>query len=239
MIKTLDINIVNLSSIAEANRLKEFASFLYLKSLYSNSCVFNYTQVGLSKKSGLPLSNIKKCVKSFLSSGWCRVHKGNLVFNKIKSFDHNKKKIIASVEITNPKQILKDLQKLILNNLQDKFNRLVRLKADLLNSYPKISRSAQRKVERLGLDPSKLPGENDMLSVSMNKIGKLFGCSVGSAASVIKELKTNGSILCVTERKLVEVHSLGVKPIMQEMPNTYYHNGNLFIVSCNKYIFNK
>jgi len=236
---TLDINVINLSTIAEANRLKEFATFLYLKSLYSNSCIFNYTQVGLAKKSQLPISRIKKSVKSFLDSGWCRIHKGNLIFNKIKTFDHHKKKIIKSIEITNPKQILKSLQKLILENLQNKFNRLAKLNADLLNSYPKTRRAAERKVEKLGLDAHKLPGENDMLSISMNKISKLLGCSVGSAANVIKSFKTDGSIFCVTERKIVKTFAQGVKSYMQMNPNSYYHNGNLFVVSCNKYNFNK
>jgi len=237
--KTLDVNIMNLKSIAEADRLKEFSMFLYLKSLYSNSCVFNYTQIGLAKKSGIPLSSVKRNVKSFLASGWCRIHRGNLIFNKIKSFDHHKKKIIESIEITNPKQILKDLRKLILNNLQDRFNRLAKLKADLLNSYPKTRRAAERKVAKLGLDANKLPGENDMLSVSMNKISKLFGCSVGSAAAEIKSLKENGQIFCVTERKIISSCRLGAKAFMGSVPNSYYHNGNLFVVSCNKYIFNK
>jgi len=236
---TLDVNVINLSTIAEANRLKEFAVFIYLKSLYSNSCIFNYTQVGLAKKSGLPLSQIKKNVKSFLDSGWCRIHRGNLVFNKLKSFDHNKKKIIKPIQITNPKDILKQLQKLILENVQNRFNRLVKLKADLLNSYPKTRKAAERKVEKLGLDSTKLPGENDMLSMSMNKISNLFGCSVGSAAAVIKSFKTDGSIFCVTERKIVKTFSQGVKAYMQLNPNSYYHNGNLFVVSCNKYNFNK
>lgn len=237
--ETLDINIVNLESICESNRLKEFATFLYLKSLYSNSCVFNYTQVGLARNSKLPLSCIKKSVKSFLSSGWCRIHKGNLIFNKLRSFDHHKKKIIASVVITNPKQILKDLRKLILNNLQNKFNRLAKLKSDLLSSYTKTRRSAERKVEKLGLDATKLPGEKDMLTISMNKIAKLFGCSVGSAAAAIKDLKTDKLITCVTETKKEKMNKKMAAQFLNLYPNSYYYNGVLYTVSCNKYNFNK
>jgi len=238
-VRYLDVNTQNLKELADNGRLKDFAYFLYLKSLYSNSCIFNYTQKSLSVKSKIPVSRVKSCVKSFLESGWCRIHRGNLVFNKLKSFDHKKKKIIESIEITNPKQILKDLRKLILNNLQDRFNRLAKLKADLLNSYSKTRRAAERKVEKLGLDPNTLPGENDMLSVSMNKLSKLFGCSVGTAAAEIKSLKENGQIFCITERKIISSCRLGAKAFMGSVPNSYYHNGNLFVVSCNKYIFNK
>ena len=239
--KTLLINTRGLKLLADSNLLKEFAVFLYLKSLYSNSCIFNYTQSSLAAKSKLPLSSIKSNVKLFIDSGWCRMHRGNLIFNKVKEFCHTKRITRKRIAITNPKQILDDLYKLILEHAEDKFKILTKISADLLSSHPKIRRSAEKKADRLNLDINKLPGASDLISLSMKKISQLLGVSVGKAASIIKRFKTDGSIWCVTERKVITDPWIKWKPKTWLEYNTghYYHNGMLFKVCCNKYKFNK
>lgn len=239
--RSLDINKINLIAIAKSGRLKDLSAFLYLKSFYSNSCVFNYTQKSLAEKSGLSLSAVRKYIKSFLNSGWCKMHGKNLLFVKLNKFDHNKKKVIVKFEIADSiKQIFKDLQLLVLKNKQNQFNRYKQLSLDLhtpqnLNSY----KAAQRTVKRKNIDVDKLPGEKDLMSISMSKIASMLGCSVGSAHNRIKELKKSNSILCVNGRKeIIKTSNMNqVKVLLEDIPNSYYHNGYVMAVSCNKYRF--
>lgn len=238
---SLDINKINLIAITNSGRLKDFAAFLYLKSIYSNSCVFNYTQKSLADKSNMSIASVRKYIKSFLNSGWCKIHGKNLVFVKLNKFDHHKKKMLFKFSVANNiKQIVKDLQLVILRNKQSQFNRYKQLGLDLytppnLQSY----KTALKTVKRRGIDVKKLPGEKDLMTISMSKIASLLGCSVGSAYNRIKELKKSNSIFCVNGRKEIIKTSnmIQVKVLLEDIPNSYYHNGYVIAVSCNKYKF--
>jgi hypothetical protein len=237
----LNINAVNLKTMVDSGHLKDYATFLWLKGLYSNSCILNYTQKSLSIKSGISLSGVRRYVKLFLDKGWCRMHKGNLVFNKLKTFDHNKKKIIFKFQINDSvKQVLKDLQLFLLKKKQEDFYKLVKLSSDLSKPQNnKVYKNALKRVKKHDINKESLPGEGTEFSISMKKIALVLGCSIGSAAGKIKQMRQEGLVWCVTGRKeIMPVKDpYYIKWLLNVHPNSYYHNGFIYSVCCNKYKF--
>jgi hypothetical protein len=80
--------------------LRHYSTWLYLKRLYSNGCIFNYTIAGLSKKSGLSRTAIRKYVADFLKRGWCRMHHSHLVFNNQQNIAGKKLRICNLTPLT-------------------------------------------------------------------------------------------------------------------------------------------
>ncbi len=235
--RSLRFNIFFLQSLAEHGRLKEFAVFLHLKSLYSNSCILDYTQQTLAEKSGLPLSAVKKYVNLFISQGWCKRHFSSLVFEKISVIDQGKKKFIFKFSIgTSVKQIFDDLCHQVLKIKQRQFDRYQKLRADLNNPHPTIKRRANRLADKLNLKDQDI-GASSMLKISIKTIAKIIGVSVGSAAALIKRLRVQGIINCVTGFHSIVAGAGRYAKGLMNAGGTFYHNGKVHIIACNQYQF--
>lgn len=237
---SLSINESSVQDLAGKGLLKEFAYFLYLKSLYGNSCIFNYTQESLAAKANLPVSAIRKHVRVFINRGWCRIHRGNLVFLKVNSFLKSTTKVYVKFQISNNvKELYDDLSLMLLKIKQRQFDRYVKLKARLNNWNPKVRKAAMVYMDKFGIKERDLPSESDKLKMSMKSIAAYLGVSVGSAAGLIKRLRVDRRIVCVPSRtEVFWTWSKGcLKAKLEHTPNSYLSNGALFIVSCNSYVF--
>lgn len=238
---TLNINITQVVDFGKCGLIKEYAHFLYLKSLYKNSCVYNYTHLGLSKKSRLSRAAVKKHVSLFLELGWCRIHSGNLIFNKRDSFDENKQRVKEKFKIRSTvKEILYDLYLVILKNKQKQFDSLKKLRHDIdCSQNPYLKTRAEKLLRKYGLNVQKLPSANAQLKISTENISKLFKCSVGKCAAIIKKLKVEGLIEVISERAShYKTYSKKMmKGIVAEMPNSYISGNFVVKVECNKYRF--
>lgn len=62
------------------HREKELAVFLYMKSKFTNSCLFDFNYSRASSAFGVSRTAAKKYITLFLKNGWCNIHCGNLVF---------------------------------------------------------------------------------------------------------------------------------------------------------------
>lgn len=191
----------------------------------------------------MSVNGVKGMVEGFIASGWCRMHGDNLVFNKLKVFDHNKTKALINFKIANNvKQILNDLYLLILRQKQYQFERYKKLKSDLKSSQLRTYKKAQKKLKSLGMREKDLPGESSMFKISIGKIAELLGLSVGSASNFIKELRKKGLIWCKTNRVAMPIgvgDKIGQRAALSYGESRYYYKGLIFQVSCNEYNFNR
>src|ERR1035437_9821972 len=78
----MNLSILNIVDLQNKGNLKRLSTFIFLKGLYKNSCIFNYNIKSLSKKSGLSRHIIRNNVEFFMDSGWCKMHHKNLIFRK-------------------------------------------------------------------------------------------------------------------------------------------------------------
>lgn len=242
--RALDINLIHAKELAELGLLKEYAMFLYLKSKYPNSCVYNYSQKRISEKFNLSRTAVKKYIKIFLDLKWCRMHCGNLVFNKLKNIDDNKQKILYNLEISESgkiKEILHSLRLKILHVIQGQFDTLKKLRYDLIHAqHTSVISKAKRLLKRIGVKESKLPEASDQLTISMNKFAKMFKCSIGTAHNIMTRYKKSGEVLCIAgfrkQFKRTRNPQL-INAILDKIKGTYYYDGIIYKTECNKYQF--
>jgi len=241
--RELLINLIHAKELAEAGLLKEYAMFLYMKSGFKNSCIYNYTQQGLSIKFNISRPAVKKHISLFLKMGWCRLHGNNLIFNKLKNIDSNKHKQRFVLEISETgkvKEIVYNLRLKILHLLQSNFNKLKKLRFDY--NHAKDSRTlnaAKRLLRRIGSNLKSLPSQNEQLKISMNYFAKMFNCSIASAHGIVASFKKNGDVQCIGGLRKYIMTSSDPAIIKGALCNAgyYYRNGNVYKSECNQYIF--
>lgn len=227
--------------MSDSGQLRKFATFIYIKSQFKNSCVYKYTQQSLSEKTGISRSAIRKYVKFFLDSGWCRLDHGNLIFNKMRVLDKNEKRIISDVKIRiGIKELIIDLQLLLLKHKQAQFNRIVRLGIEIKDPKSiKPHQSANRIVKKYGYNVDKLPSERAKLQISIKKLSEWLNCSVGKVSQLLKSLQKRGLISITKVRNIVGYSKTfeGAKALLNMNENSYYSRGYIVKVSCNYYNF--
>lgn len=242
--RELEINIVHAKELAELGLLKEYAFFLYLKSKYRNSCIYNYSVNKVAQKFGLSRLAVKKHVNKLISLGWCKIENGHLHCIKLSKIDENKQKIIHVISITSSggiRQILYTLRLKILQNVQNQFNTLKKLSFDLNHSQDiRTLKKAKTLLRRIGIQKSKLPSQEAQLQISMSKIAKMFKCSISMAHKIIESFKVAGDVLCIggLRKFIAKTNNMKmVKTWVNWIPGSYYRNGCLYKTECNKYIF--
>ena len=111
----MKIGITTIQLMMDQNSgLRQYATFLYLKSLFKKGCFYNYTHDGFAEKSGMSRSAVRKYIKIFLDKGWCRKHGKNLMFKGLKHYrksGFNKTFILKSKTV---KGIIKEFYYIIL-----------------------------------------------------------------------------------------------------------------------------
>jgi hypothetical protein len=243
------INQLNIQEIGKDNdTLKLFAGFLYFKSLYSNSCCYNYSEYKLSGKrladgSTVKLSKtaIRRYVNKFIELGWCRMHGNNLIFNSINSIGTQKKKLMVEVpQIKNRsiKTILDWLYWQILKLKQQSFDYFKRLGHDKIRASRIAWKSKKRLLKKNVI--RFIPKENDMLTVSNTNIAKTLCVSKTTANGIILRLKKRGAIKVFNSgMEVVKMDlSLGkeyIRALIEFNKPTFVHKDNMYFKKCNMY----
>lgn len=242
------INQLNIKEIAKDDNLKSFAAFLYFKSLYSNSCCYNYSEYKLSGKRlidgttvKLSKTAIRRWVNKFIDLGWCRMHDKNLIFNSLNSIGTQKKKLMVEVpQIKNRsiKTILDWLYWQILKLKQQSFDFFKRLGHDKIRASSTAWKAKKRLLKKNVV--RFIPKESDMLTISNTNIAKSLGVSKTRANGIILRLKKRGAIKVFnggTEVVKMDL-SLGkeyIKALILSKNPTYVHKDNMYFKKCNMY----
>jgi biotin operon repressor len=185
-VKEISVGITTIKKMIDSGKGRDYATFLYLKSICKKGCFYDYTQAGISEHSGISRSAIAKYIKRFLDYGWCHRHGKNLMFKGLKHYKQtgfNKTFILQSKSI---KGIIKELYYLILKTKQAQFNKLKSMaRATKTAKSPKRIRKLESFFEKFNLRKENLPSKNDMLKISSEKLGEMFGCSRSKANRIV------------------------------------------------------
>jgi hypothetical protein len=181
-----------LEELHNDGKTNHLAHFIYLKSQYSNSCVFNYTQDTLAHKSGLGKSTIRKYVNFFLKAGWCKMHKGNLMFCKLEDLAFEKYRIRLKVVIqgTNVKSIKQSILVHLLKLKAKRSEWFINLRLDQLLCQKDPATRIMDKYPDLGLADVNIgeTGTNGRNKVSYRKVAQWLNCGLGTAYNTVNSL---------------------------------------------------
>lgn len=235
----------HIKSIQTEGNLKKFATWFYLKNLYSNGCIFKYNIASLSKKSGLSRNLIRSHISFFLKKKWCRIHCNNLIFINIsKTYADTGLHLTDHVNLFKGKtikQIKIILLSLVLKKKEVQFNFIKKVNRDLnISRNLKVCKKAIKLRDKYKISSS----ESGNFKMKLSTIGKSFNCSKSTAYNMIKEMK---------EMKLVKIKSFpfksigicknyvfeSIKDIFINNNNSgiFYYNNRIFNKKCNEYMF--
>ena len=184
------LNTIFVEQLNDSSRLKHFAVYMKMKSLYKNSCVYRFSYQKLSIASGISVNVIKSSMKFFKENGWVRIHHGNLVFEKISKVDDSGKgKIFLEINLVKDEtylDLVKRLRLFIVANQKRKFDYVKDIckKAGeyTLEMNYNVLKRAKRSYRKI---VTKEVPENQAFTMSNTKIGKLFGISKTAASKLM------------------------------------------------------
>jgi transposase len=181
-----------LEELHNDGKTSHLAHFIYLKSMFSNSRFYNYSQDRLAEKSKLSKSTIRKYVNFFLKNGWCKIAHKHLVFNKLEDLAAEKYRIRLKVIIrgTTVKSIK---QSIIVHLLKLKTKRsewFLNLRLDQLLCQKNPATRIMDKYPDLGLADVNIgeTGTNGKNKVSYRKVAKWLNCGLGTAYNTVNSL---------------------------------------------------
>lgn len=237
----MNINQLLIKDLIEMNKQRYLAVFIKFKSIYSSGCVHNYNPSKFSSVTKLSRNSVKKYVDYFIANGWARMDGNNLIFNKFRSFDENKKRLMCVIGF---KKSIKEIEILLYREVlrlkQSQFNFLKRVKCDLQNPTGiDVYKRALNTQKKYTLNSENLPGAQEKYKVSIKKIAESFNCSVGKAMGVIDKLCEKNQI---KRFRQMEIVCFGMtKAINQQAINThkgaYFSRNQVVYRYTNKYTF--
>lgn len=237
----MNINQLLIKDLIEVNKQRYLAVFIKFKGIYGSGCVHNYSPYKFSSVTKLSRNSVKKYVDYFITNGWARMEGTNLIFNKFRSFDTNKKRVLCEVSY---KKSIKEIELLLYREVlrlkQSQFNFLKRVKCDLKNPIGvNVLKQAKKFEKRYTLNSDKLPGARDKYKVSMKVIAKHFKCSVGKVSGIIDKLCEKNQI---KRFRQLEIVCFGMtKAITQQAINShkgaYFSRNQVVYRYTNKYCF--
>lgn len=241
--RTLSINTFQLLELSRLGLLKHFGQWVYYKSKIRKGCVFNYSDLNLSRAIGVSLSKARVLRIFWLNQGWCRFEKGrgnnkNLVFNNLSGYAKGAKWHKSVVRIhKNDRLTIDNIYFQILQIKNSQFEFLKQIGRDLTEpSTLKAHKSAVRvsKNYKRGF-----PAKNDRFKVSFKGLAKLFGCSIGKAHSLIKKFVQMKKLTVFRMSKQVcLIRSLaGLQKIDEGIENGFLGKNHIYKVFCNEYVF--
>lgn len=172
------------------------ADFIFMKTLYSNSCLYNRSYSNLSRKTGFSRTKITKLIKTFTERGWVRQHANNIVL----AWDKTKYKAFTIIKFITPNDILNQLHLFLLKSKQQQCMYANRLRKDL-----KLMRFVPKhRFKRMLKQDSKKKYSGaicDRFVMSSNSAGKLFKCKAANGNRILLTLERAGLIFINRHRK--------------------------------------
>lgn len=243
----MKVNSCLIQDAVEAGYIKELAIFIQMKQTFVNSCIYNYTQQSLSEKTGFSRTFIRKHVAFFIKHKWVLFHGENLILKKLSEIDSvNKQKSIIDINKSKSyKEILEQLQYAYLKRKAEQAKWYSSLCRDLNKVTEeqrlRIEKKLSRKFPHLRIKQKKSYGEsgNDRFRISIAKIAKWFGCSVGKAHGIIKTLCMTGYLDYTVRYITVKVKSTyeAKQRLIMDGKSFFTKRGYVCRVACNEYVF--
>lgn len=172
--------------LIQSNWHVKYANFVYLKTIYSNSCFYKYSVKNLADKTKKSRTFIKQNITFFLQHGWCRMHGKNLIFNT----NNHLKQLYEITENRKCKLEFRDLESLKLSiyskliiNKKKQVDYIIKMKHDLLN--PCKLKTYKRAIKRFKGENVKI---NEKFTISFASLADLFNCSKSFAFRIIEKL---------------------------------------------------
>lgn len=225
--------------------LKQFGQWIYCKSKIRKGCVFNYSDLNLSRSIGVSVSKARVLRIFWLNQGWCRFEKGrgdskNLVFNNLTGYVKGEKWHKSIIHIyKNDKLTIENIyfQLLQIKNQQFEFLKSIG-RENIEPSGLKALKNAKRLQKKYSR--GKLPCENDRFKISFKGLAKLFGCSIGKAHLLINRFVQMKKIIVFRmSKQICLIRSFGGRKMIDEgVINGFLGKNHVYRVFCNEYYFN-
>lgn len=242
--KEYSINTLYLTQISELGELKQFAQWLYYKSLFKKGCAFNYTDQAFADKIGKSVSMARIYRQSWIEKGWCRFHKGhgkskNLIFNSARNSVRGEKWHKTIIKIYGTlSETINNLYYSVLENRNNQFEYLKRVGQAI--HKPDNSKHYKWGIKRRKkLASDRLPSTTDTFKASYKGLGKLFGCSSGKAHSLIKSFTEQKELTVIRGFTQMAGTSskMGLKMLAESKAGTFVSRNYVYRVFCNQYVF--
>lgn len=238
----MKVNSILIEKLNNEGALSHLAMFIHIKGLYSNSCIYNYSQDRMAAKLKISKSSIRKYINFYLKEGWATIKHGNLCLGKIRKIGKQRKVIWHEVTGETVKEIKQNLYLFLFKHKVEQTKWYIKTCHDLkqLNEsgyrrkirsltkrYPNFSERIEKKFGASGLKAD--------FKVSIVKIAEWFECSVGKAHQVIMKLIKDSKLLVVYggydfRKKLKFEREIGDKAFVSK-------GGYVIRVKCNRYMF--
>jgi len=238
----MQLSVTSILELQQQGNLKKFATFMYLKQLYKNSCIFNYNINSLSTKSGLSRNKIRSNIKYFISKGWCTIHSGNLVFTKWDSRVKGQWIIRDKNRFSGKsiKEITTILLSIILKQKNSQFNYIQEIKSDLEKSKSTkfIALADYKKAIKAKSRYSIKPGESENFKMSIKSISKLFNVSMSSVSTMIGQMQRMALVTVIGyyPERLAYATKKAITSI-EDVSGIFVHSNTIWKKKCNDYIF--
>jgi DNA-binding MarR family transcriptional regulator len=171
-----------LTHVAKNKLIKEYAFFLKIKSLHSNSVIYKPKQ--LYKVLKVSRSKINRHLAIIIEQGWGYYSKGNLVLNSAKTIHYNLEGYLPK-HFTEIKSI-EDIYLFLLKNKLAQKSFISNKISDLQSHSRKVVKSAYKY----------LGGEKKLFDdgLSLKTLSATFGMSASNCTNVLKKLLKMGLI---------------------------------------------
>ena len=196
------------------NREKELAVFLYMKSKFTNSCLFDFNYSKASSAFGVSRTAAKKYITLFLKNGWCKIHCGNLVFKDTISVakaegiittnprydDVWKNKKTKFIKTGSIKENVNEIRVWIIRQKYKGFDFLKKASLDCKYSKPLGRKQRvlfQRKlkmISRYGVSKDTFCNVEERFFIGLKKIGSHISASTSTAYRMMKFASERGRI---------------------------------------------
>lgn len=127
MVLNIPIKIIN--ECRDKGEIRLLADFIFMKTLFSNSCFFNATNSNLSRKTGFSRTKVSRVKEFAARHGWTREHSGNLVL----AFNKEKLQAVHKIQFITQPDILNQIEYYLVHNKQAQCERIYKLRKDLKN----------------------------------------------------------------------------------------------------------
>lgn len=221
VITSLNINICTVGDFSSRKKLKELATYIVFKRVYTDGSYHNYSIRSVGKKTKYSNTFIKKYINIFLTNGWCKLDGSNLFFKNLKCLPKGEGKDNLLLDVTGS---IKDIVcKLRMILLKRKHNNCLYMK------------KKKKEIEAC-------LGKDTPIALSMRCISATLSCSKSEASRTLCAANRLGIVKIKRVRKMIGKSlkkmtdmTLFIKTIFDK--TQYWYKGEYFKVYCNEYSF--
>ena len=230
------VSVYKIKKAIKSEKIREYAYFLYLKSVCKNGCFFDYSPQKLGEFVGISKYSIEKYVRRFINLGWCHKHKGNLIFKGLKHYRKNEFDKYYNIKTTSVKATILELYRVIMKHKQEQFDYLQNFRREISKRNSKISKSELAYIRKNYGHEDNLPETNAKLKISNSKLCVMFKCSTGKASQIVWGMKKRNELEIFGTRKvLIRTNNHRIGDSWLAVKNTHFNGNAVYLTGCNQY----